>query len=353
MPFPRTTMKDVAKEIGVHTTTVSLALRNSPKLPLETRQRIQTLAKKMGYHQDPMLTALMAYRSNIAISKTQPAIAMIFDFEDQKEFDQASPSYRHFLAGATSKAEELGYKIQRFFFEGRNRLAEGQRIGHVLTSRGITGVILCAFRPRTTSFGLDWNKFSVVQIESQHLGLAFHTVSSDQLMIARDAVRRLWRDGYRRIGIAVGREEEIYLDHAFTVGFHGEASLHPELKCAPPLLLPNGQTPDQIAVILRKWIRRHKIQAVISNWTTVSVALGTGGTKSALDPHLMLLGVTLERTPCGGMIQQDSVVGERAMEQLAMLLKTNQTGCVDTPNRILVPGAWVPGKPPVSPTNHR
>ena len=69
MPFPRITMKDVALKIGVHTTTVSLALRNSPQLPLATRERIQTVARKMGYRQDPMLTALVAYRANVSAHK--------------------------------------------------------------------------------------------------------------------------------------------------------------------------------------------------------------------------------------------------------------------------------------------
>jgi len=341
-------MKDVAHQLGVHTTTVSLALRNSPRLPLETRQRIQALAKKMGYHQDPMLTALMAYRSNVATAKTQPTIAMIFDFQNEQEFDQAPPSYRNFLTGATSKAEELGYKIQRFFFEGPHRSAEGQRIGRILISRGITGVILSAFRPRTTSFSFDWDQFSVVQIENQHLALPLHMVSSDQATMAREAVRRLWAGGFRRIGMAVGREEEIYLDHAFTVGFHGEAFLHAGLRPAPPLLLANGQKPDQIGPVLRKWIGRYKIQAVISNWTTVSAALELDRTDRVSNPVLVILGTTPPDGPFGGMTQLDTVVGERAMEQLAMLLKTNQTGCVDTPNRILVPGAWVTGSGPLA-----
>lgn len=340
-------MKDVAQKLGVHTTTVSLALRNSPKLPIATRQRIQTLAKEMGYHQDPMLSALMAYRSNLAIRKIQPTVAMIFDFKGQKELDQASLSYRNFLDGAVRKGEELGYKVQPFFFEGNSRSTEGRRIGHMLNSRGIKGVILGAFRPRTISFRLDWNQFSAVQIESQHLALPLHLISTDQVMMARDAVRRLWRQGYRRIGIAVGRDEEIYLDHAFTVGFHGETGLHPELEPAPPLLLTNGQSMEDFGAVLREWIQRHKIEAVISNWTHVLKALELIGGVLPYDPIVIEIGVAPGQTVFGGITQRDMVVGERAMEQLAMLLKTNQTGCIETPNRILVHGIWLDGSRPL------
>ena len=343
MSFPRTTMKDVAQKLGVHTTTVSLALRNSPKLPIGTRQKIQKLAKQMGYHQDPMLSALTAYRTNLTVPKTQPTVAMIFDFKNQKELDLASLSYRNFLEGATRKAEELGYIINRFFFEGHTRSTEGRRIGHLLLSRGVKGVILCAFRPRTISFQLDWDQFSVVQIECQHLALPLHLISTDQVTMARETVRRLWKQGCRRIGIAVGRDEEIYLDHAFTVGFNGETALHPELEPVPPLLLTNGQTRESFGNELFQWIKQYKIDAVICNWTKVSNALALIG--AVLPPNLIVveMGPVPEQSVFGGMTQRDTVVGERAMEQLAMLLKTNQTGCVEMPNRILVPGVWIDG----------
>ena len=347
MPFPRTTMKDVALKMGVHPTTVSLALRNSPQLPVATRQRIQAAARKMGYHQDPLLSALVAYRTRDSVPKSQPEVAMIIDYKNPDELGQGPSSNRHFLAGATRKAEELGYKIQPYFFEGRHRQSEGRRIGRIMDHRGVKGAILCAFRPRTDRFDFDWDRFSVVQIECQHLALPLHTVSADQTMMAREAVRRLARHGCRRLGIAVGRDEEIYLDHAFTVGFHGEMSLHPDLEPAPVLLLPNGVAPEAITATLRQWIRRHRVEAIISNWQSVQAALALGRTEATPDPIVVILGATPNRGPFGGMMQRDAVVGERAMEQLAMLLKTNQTGRLDAPNRILVPGEWIPGPCPV------
>jgi len=343
MPFPRITMKDVARKSGVHVSTVSLALRNSAELPVATREKIQAVAREMGYHADPMLSALLAYRSGTTPPRYQATVAMIYDFENAAELDQAGASYRNFFTGVASKGEELGYKVQRFFFDGPNREGEGRRLGRVLNASGIRGVILGAFRPRTSSFQLDWDQFSVVQIESQHLALSLPMVSTDQVTMAREAVRRLWQKGYRRIGIAVGREEEIYLDHAFTVGFFGEAGLHPELKPARPLLLTNGQTWEEVGRELRQWISRNRLEAVVSNWTNTLNALHATGGSSAADPVVVELAAEPEPGLFGGMVQRDAVVGERAMEQLAMLLKTNQTGTVDKPNRILIPGLWIDG----------
>jgi LacI family transcriptional regulator len=336
-------MKDVALKMGVHVSTVSLALRNSAELPVATREKIQAVAREMGYQADPMLSALTAYRSGCMPPRFQATVAMIYDFQSAAELDAAPMSYRNFFIGAARKGEGLGYSVERCFFEGSNRDDEGRRIGRVLSARGIRGVIIGAFRSRTTRFALEWDQFSAVQIESQHLGLSLPTVSSDQVMMAREAVRRLWQRGYRRIGIAVGREEEVYLDHAFTVGFLGEAGLHPELKVAPPLLLTNGQTIAEYGHDLRRWIRRHRLEAVVSNWTNTLNALHATGEAFAHDPVVVELTTEPEPSLFGGMLQRDSVVGESAMEQLAMLLKTNQTGCIDNPNRILIPGQWIEG----------
>lgn len=339
-------MKDVARKLGLHISTVSLGLRNSAQLPLATRERIQATARELGYHSDPMLSALLAYRARAAGPRYQATVAMIYDFNNAADLDAAPPSYRNFHLGAARKAEEMGYQVERYFFEGQHREDEGRRIGRVLVARGIQGVILCAFRPRTGRFDFEWDRFSVVRIESQHLGVSLPEISTDQMGMAREAVRRLSARGFRRIGIAVGREEEVYLDHAFTVGFFGEAALHSGLKPAPPLLLTNGQTMAEHGRELQRWIRRHRLEAVVSNWTNTLKALRAAGQPAESHPVIVELATEPAPSPFGGMAQQDAVVGERAMEQLANLLRMNQTGCVDKPNRILVPGVWVEGSQP-------
>ena len=48
MPRRRVILKDIARKAGVHVTTVSLALRNHPRLPEITRKRIRRLRAKWG-----------------------------------------------------------------------------------------------------------------------------------------------------------------------------------------------------------------------------------------------------------------------------------------------------------------
>ena len=55
----------------MHVTTVSLALRNHPRLPQDTRERIQKMAERLGYRPDPFLQALVAYRGKTILSAEQ------------------------------------------------------------------------------------------------------------------------------------------------------------------------------------------------------------------------------------------------------------------------------------------
>src|SRR5437016_2694841 len=125
MSLKRITMVEVARVAKVHQTTVSLALRNDPRLPRETRQRIRKLAEDMGYRPDPMLSALNFYRSSKDTAKTQPAIAFIMRsramhppvhfYSDEK-----------FLKGARRACERMGFRLVPFQVE--NSPSEGARL---------------------------------------------------------------------------------------------------------------------------------------------------------------------------------------------------------------------------------
>lgn len=91
MQKKRVTIKDIAKEMGVHHTTVSLALRNSPLLKDETKETIQTRAKQMNYRPN-LLAQGFRSRSYKAIGLLVPSI------------------YHHFFSKFISEITELAFK---------------------------------------------------------------------------------------------------------------------------------------------------------------------------------------------------------------------------------------------------
>src|SRR5262245_17392188 len=129
----RISMATVAARAGVHTTTVSLALRNHPSLPLDTRQRLQALAAEMGYERDPALNALVAYRRQSPPSKGNPPLAYVTNWESPWGWKE-HPAHAAFFEGAQHKAAELGYQLEHFWLreEGRSH----RQVSRVLSARG-------------------------------------------------------------------------------------------------------------------------------------------------------------------------------------------------------------------------
>ena len=54
----RTSLKDLASELGVSIATVSRALRNSPEIGREMQQKVKDLAKKLNYRPNPFAQSL-------------------------------------------------------------------------------------------------------------------------------------------------------------------------------------------------------------------------------------------------------------------------------------------------------
>jgi LacI family transcriptional regulator len=332
-------MSDVAREASVHQTTVSLALRNDPRLPAGTRIRIRALAKTMGYMPDPMLSALNFYRTSRAKAKAQPSMAFIVRLRN-KRWDSMFYSDDQFLKGARRASERLGYRL--VVFQAANTSSEGLRLTRILRSRGIGGVIMASLDNSLKALDMDWDNFSALCIESQHLGLSLHTVGNNQTAITRTAVRRMSELGYRRIGLTVGAIEETSLGKPFCAGYLVEVHENSGVSMVPPLLL-RADEKTSIEEMLRSWIQRHRIDGVLSNWSSMPELLKSAGFRIPEDIGVATLDYNANRGAFAGIRQSHELVGERAVEALALLMKTNQRGQIKLPNITLVDGVWQDG----------
>lgn len=339
MSLNRVTMAEVARAAAVHQTTVSLALRNDPRLPRETRIRIRALAESMGYRPDPMLSALNFYRTSRDTAKIQPSIAFLMRSRKNLPPEHFSADER-FLKGARQACDRMGFRIVPFQIE--NSPAEGPRLTRVLRSRGIYGVILGSLDVSLRELALDWDCFSALCIESQHLGLSLHTVANNQTGATRTAVRRLIELGYHRIGLAVGEIEETSLEKPFSAGHLLEIHEHDQIPLIAPLLL-RVDSQARLAATLGAWVRRNRIDAVLSNWGNVPELLKADGLRVPDDVGLATLDHNPHRGAAAGIRQSHELVGERAVEGLALLMKTNQRGLITLPNTTLIDGLWQDG----------
>jgi LacI family transcriptional regulator len=348
------TMDDVAAEAGVHPTTVSMALRAHPSIPAATRERIVAAARRIGYVRDPLLDAFNFHRLTKLAAKQSPSIAFVVDANSSPYF--FGSSYHPLVyEGVRAVAEAQHLSVEVFPLGTKDMTAN--RLNTIISSRGISGVLLSTFTPATQSIELDWDHYSAVKIESHHLLPQLDVVSNDQCQAARLCMRKLRELGYRRIGLATARDDESRLQDNFSSGVLVEQAELPDSECVPPLLFERTNIED-IAAKIVDWVRTYSVDAVMSNWhellttppgetariTTTDLKVPEGVAFASLD-------VPAHWSHVGGIVQNHRLVGMRAMEQLGVLVKTYHRGAPENPSATYVPGFWRDG--PTTPRKAR
>lgn len=92
----RTSLKDLAKELGVSIATVSRALRSSPEIGSEMQQKVKDLAKKLNYRPNPFAQSLR--------KEAPKVIGVVVP-------DLVTHYYSAVLDGIEAEARKVGYSI--------------------------------------------------------------------------------------------------------------------------------------------------------------------------------------------------------------------------------------------------
>ncbi len=341
------TMDDVAAAAGVHPTTVSMALRAHPSIPLATRERILAEARRIGYVRDPLLDAFNFHRLRKLAAKQAPSIAFVVDANASAYF--FGGSYHPLVyEGVKAVAETLHLSVEVFPLGTREMTAS--RLNTIISSRGITGVLLSTFTPATQAIDLSWDNYSAVKIESHHLLSQLDVVSNDQCQAARLCMRRLRELGYRRIGLATARDDESRLQDNFSSGVLVEQAELPETECVRPLLFDRSNI-GAVATKVVEWVKEQAVDAVMSNWHELialtkdreSATIATTGLRVPQDVAFASLDVPTDSMHLAGIVQNHRLVGMRAMEQLSIMVKTYHRGPPENPSATYVPGYWRDG----------
>ncbi len=348
----RITLSDVAQRANVHVTTVSLALRNHPRLPAQTRERIQTLAEKMGYRPDPFLRALVAYRGRIMPRRNPPTLAYVTNWNTRWGWKNVT-AHPDFFAGAERKARELGFNLDHFWM--REPGLTHSRLNSILCARGINGVIIAShMREIDVALHFDWARFSAVKIDYFPHQPKLHNVTNDQCGIIRLAMQRVMAMGYRRIGFVMHRGWDHSVDHLWSAGFLCEQQNLAAKDRIPMFLFPepepvdawfNESKSDVVAPgdAFARWFNRHRPAIIISKWSFVQPRLAALGVRVPRDVSFAEVFLEKFDGSVAGVRQNHATVGEIAVEILAGQLQHNKYGVPEIPTTTFVEGTWFDG----------
>lgn len=328
----RVTLADVAREGGVHVTTVSLALRNNRRLPEPTRLRLQALAKRMGYTPDPFLRALVAYRGRNTLRRNPPTLAYVTNWNSRWGWRRTT-AHPDFYAGAQAQAADLGFQLDHFWLREPG-LTHG-RLSQILYARSIAGVVIASHvREFDLALQFDWSQFSAVKIDYFPHQPELHNVTNNQLQIIRLAMQKVIAAGYRRIGLVMDEGYDITVDRLWSAGYLWEQQGVRPRERVPPLMNPAG---------FAAWYREHRPEVILSKAEFVAGPMAALGLQVPRDVAFVDLFLERADGTTAGVRQNHATVGELAIEILVGQLQHNKFGVPQIPTTTYVEGTWFEG----------
>lgn len=334
---PRISMRDIAKLAGVSHSTVSLALKNHPRISEEVKERIRKLCDDAGYRPDPMLAALAHYRQTKTDIAVRASIAWINAWPVPEELHQ----YREFhlyWEGASAAADKFGYRLEEFRFGGD---ISPQRLHQILSTRGIRGLLLPphAIPPDWGAF--PWHEYAMVRFGRSLSSLPAHLVTADQVantMLAMDAIRRR---GYRRVGYVADENHDRPHGALFLAGYLYASAGIPEKDRIPALDIA-GLNPRDYGKTLLAWIKQHRVEAIFTNRSELIDVLSKLGLKVPDDIAVAVTSVR-DAQADAGVDQQPEEIGRVGFLMLNSLINDGAFGIPKIFRQVLVTGSWVDG----------
>ncbi len=330
-------LQQIADEAGVSKGTVSLALRNHPRIPEATRKRISEVADKMGYRPNPVVSAWMSHRRQLAPAAKGSCIAFINLWPDRKAWD-AAPWFTRFTAGARERAEYLGYSFEEFRLHDPG-MSE-KRITSILRARGIRGMIVGSLPEGSANPDLAWSDFAAVAQSNSLSSPELSRSVCDYAHGMRTALENLTSLGYRRIGYASPPTVEERTDFLNIGAYLAFQESLPKSRRIPVLdWLQNDRES------LGKWILRYKPDAILSHDLEMGDMLGGLGLKVPDDIAVAALCLHPgQDRQIAGYDQKLEHCGEVAVELLVERMNRNEAGPPEYPVIALTRGTWHHGK---------
>lgn len=191
------TQRDVAHACGVHPSTICLALKNSPSIPLETRRRIQAVAEALGYHPNVAARNLALLRTERKPGGSLPVAWL--NQEDRRDHWRTDPEAQPAFDGARRQAEALGFHLEEIWTRQPGMTVA--RLIQIVRARGIEGVIFPVHRRFDDSLlSPAWGDFALVGINDLRLGEWIDVFAPDYYHNVDLAMEELRRAGFQRPG---------------------------------------------------------------------------------------------------------------------------------------------------------
>lgn len=336
MENKRPTQKDIATMAGVHTSTVCLALKNHPTIPEATRQRIQQIAADLGYHPDPMLSALAAYRTALRPAAFHGQLAWLSISNARYNWRKVSV-YSAYMKGAAQQAQRHGYNLEDYNLGERGMTPA--RLAGIMRARGVRGILVCPTPEAHMELKFPWDGFSAVAIGHTLEKPALNLVATNYHQSMRLIFRNLLGLGYQRIGLALPGDLHVRVGEHYLAAYLVEQRVVPVARRLTPYL----EMPPRKAGFAQ-WLKRARPDVLITINYIFPDYLRDLQVKVPDDLAVAVVFKRMIGDNFTGIDQKVQRTGEVAIDMLVSMIQRNETGVPVDQLQTLIEGRWVDGE---------
>jgi len=335
--FRAPTLGDIAQAAKVSRFTVSLALRNSPRVASVTRKKVQQVAATLGYRPNPTLAALMRSIRSKKRGERLTSLALIVALEEP-DWKGRHRYHYEITRGAKERAEALGYGFELLTLPKVKQ--PGRRLQQIIEARGIDGVIIAPLPKVGYVLGLDYSRLVYVSVGQTLTEVPSNRIEASTYHNMRKVLGAIVSRGWRRPGAILHQRLSAAVENRLLGSYL--AFMHENL-CGfnvPPMLCSEEQLTAESVV---SWVRKNNPDVVIASRSIVIDWLSEAGYRIGQDIGFVHLDCAPDSLTLAGMDQRLSDVGGMAVEMLGEQIQANQRGVPLIPKIVEIEGTWHEG----------
>ena len=322
----RITQTDIAKELGVSKSTVSLAFIASKKVSPELRKKILDFAKKCGYKKNPLLSSAMSSIKKSRADFDFLETIVLINANQTKDASEKYPIFSRYINGINAEAKELGYGVYYIWLYEKNLTPE--RLKKILDSRGIRGGVIVGHinnKKLPEEFSLIWNNFKFVAAGTKTFNPTIDFISSDKFLIAHHVTNKIIKMGYKRPSMIIDEHFDEIVEGR-TIGGFLRAQLNlPDGNRVPPFL--KVRQAKKNPKLLLTWLKKYKPDAVMCTSNSTSEWMSQPDISEMISKYAVQLNMELKSDENGwnAIDQNYELVGRFAVRKLFEILNATSS----------------------------
>src|SRR3954469_382287 len=324
MPPTPPTLRTLARALGLSRTTVSDALRGSPRVKSTTVELVRAAAKEAGYERNPLTGAVM---SQLRRSRGQQFRGVLAALEvvDPGRSELVERYNATLLKGISDRANHLGFKVERFEI-GPNHVRLS-RLDTILHTRGIQGLVLLPASGFPDFSALSWQRYTAVYTDYFINHPPLHCVCSDHYRSMVGLLQELHARGYRRPGLFM----EIPLDERLQFRWEG-AFLALQKYLPKTTAIPALRRRSITRADFETWFKKYDPDVVLGHIPDAMSWMKSCGAKIPKTHAFVCLNSLRTTDDCATLDLQTPRLGARCAELVIGQLLHNEFGVPEQPS---------------------